>query len=374
MMLEKSDVISRIAIGMMSEMTIEIAEAMIEGNIKPEQLMYNSEVLLSDQSGISILRKFTEASRREALERAKREYDFIERHNIRVFSIFDDNYPQLLRQIKDPPITLYVLGSAKLDGLNIMSIVGTRKSTMYGYDFCHGFVKEMASYFPNMTIVSGLALGIDTLAHMSSLENDLPTIAVVAHGLDTLYPASNRSLAQKILKSGGAIVSEYPSGTVPFANRFLERNRIVAGLSHITIVVESDMKGGAMSTARLAMEYNREVGAVPGRINDAQSRGCNHLIRSQRAALVTSAADVIDITGWRPMGIALDKSQRNLFPELEGDAFLIYEALRHYSQPMTVDRILHATGIGISQLMTVLTELEFDGVINKLPGNRYTLA
>lgn len=209
------------------------------------------------------------------------------------------------------------------------------------------------------------------MAHSSAIESKVNTIAVVAHGLDTLYPAQHRDLARRIIASGGSIISQYPSGVQPFRANFLERNRIVAGLADATIIIESEIKGGAMSTARHAFEADREVLALPGRATDPISAGCNHLIRTQRASLITSAADLIELTGWQPLGLSIGTSQRSLFPELDGEANVIYEYLRQQPSPRLPDEIHHHTGIPVSRIIALLSDLEFDGVLLRHPGNRY---
>ena len=205
----------------------------------------------------------------------------------------------------------------------------------------------------------------------SAIESKVNTIAVVAHGLDTLYPAQHRDLARRIIASGGSIISQYPSGVQPFRANFLERNRIVAGLADATIIIESEIKGGAMSTARHAFEADREVLALPGRATDPISAGCNHLIRTQRASLISSAADLIELTGWQPLGLSIGTSQRSLFPELDGEANVIYEYLRQQPSPRLPDEIHHHTGIPVSRIIALLSDLEFDGVLLRHPGNRY---
>lgn len=189
-----------------------------------------------------------------------------------------------------------------------------------------------------------------------------------------IYPAPHRDLARRIVKTGGAIVSEYPFGERPYRQRFLERNRIVAALADVTVVAESDIKGGAMSTANTAFSYSRDVMALPGRTSDLLSSGCNLLIRKEKAHLITCAADLIELTGWQPLDAKIDTRQRNLFPELEGDPKLIYETLRFSREPMQVDRLHALTLIPISRLMSALGEMEFDGIIIRHPGNRYSVS
>ncbi len=365
--------IAAIGLSMVPRINAQIVRKMREVGMSAYRFLTTDIMEISDRLGLTSKVRFPDSERLAALNKAKEEYVFVERHNIRVYSLLDDDYPWLLQEITDPPITLYQIGDANLNGDHILSLVGTRRCTMYGAEFCNSLVRDMGAYFPDTKIVSGLALGIDSYAHHAALEHRLSTIAVVAHGLDTLYPSQNRDLAKKILKNGGAILSEYPSKTTPFANRFLERNRIVAGLSHITVVAESEIKGGAMSTANFAFNYNREVGSLPGRSSDRASSGCNLLIRQQKANLISSAADILEVMNWNPLGKKDMTNQRNLFPELEGIPYLIYETLRFNAEPLNVDAIHHFTNVPISQLMPVLTELEFDGVISRIPGNRYTI-
>ena len=333
--------------------------------------MPTSELLASLSLGEGI--RLDKVRREEALFRARKEMEFVERHAIRPLYFSDERYPMLLREAPDAPVMLFQLGDTDLNSPHIMNIVGTRRASPYASTFCNGFIPDMAAYFPDLLIVSGLAFGVDSLAHKGAIENGLNTVAVVAHGLDTLYPAANRDLARRILKSGGSIVSEYPSGTTPFQKRFLERNRIVAGMSELTLVVESPIKGGAMSTANIAFSYSRDVAAVPGRVTDAMSEGCNFLIRKQKASLLTSAADVVELMGWRPAGIKVKPRQRNLFPELSGEGAEIYGQLKNHVSPLTLDEIHSATHISVPSLMALLTELEFDGVVVRLPGNRYSV-
>lgn len=307
------------------------------------------------------------------LAKASADIKRYESKRVNLLSIFDDDYPVRLREIPDAPPLIFVLGSTDFESLHIASIVGTRKPTPYGLNFCKSIVDELSKYFYDLNIVSGLAYGIDCAAHKSALEVGKKTTAVVAHGLDMIYPAAHRDLAMDIINKGGTILSEYPFGEKPFRQHFLERNRIIAGLSDVTIVVESAIKGGAMSTAHTAFSYSREVMALPGRINDPQSEGCNLLIRKEKARLITCAADLIEATGWQPENIVLDSRQRNLFPELSGDGKIIYDAIRFSNeQPVQIDKLMQLTRLPMSRLMAQLSELEFEGVLLKHPGNRYS--
>lgn len=311
--------------------------------------------------------------RDEAVFKARRESEFMERHGIMAFSLTDDDYPARLVDIDRAPLTLYRLGSADLDADKMFSIVGTRHATSYGVRYVGKLVEDLAPYFPEMVIVSGLALGIDSAAHEAALKAALPTVAVVAHGLNTIYPAQNRDLAKRIIAAGGAIVSEYPSGVTPYKSRFLERNRIVATMTDAVLVAESADKGGAMSTAAVASSYGRELLALPGRIGDEMSAGCNRLIRSQKALMAGSAADMMAMLGWVPKTAPAVPRQRDLFPELSGQQKLIYDALQQAQEPMAADALRDRTGLPIHDLMAHLGEMEFDGILERLPGSRFSL-
>lgn len=367
----ENSIVSRIALSFIPTIKAENIRALASLGITPEELCFG-EVVNTSVELTSILDKASFSAHLPlAIERAKREYEFTSKNKIKVYSLFDDDYPWLLREIPDAPVVLYKLGDMDLNGEHIMALVGTRRCTAYGTGFCRDSVAAIAQYIPDLKVISGLAYGIDSAAHEAALNCNVRTAAVVAHGLDMIYPAANRSLARNIIKSGGAIISEYPSGSTPYAGRFLERNRIVAGLSHITVVVESEIKGGAMSTANLAFNYNRDVVALPGRCSDKASSGCNHLIRKNKANLITSGLDIMELMNWQPDEIKVDYSQRNLFPELEGNNKIIFEFLKRSSEAQTVDAIHIGTGLSVPLLMASLTELEFDGIINRLPGNRF---
>lgn len=367
-------VIYKLALSFIKGITSEIVKRLAENGITEEDFFSKETRELTRILNLRDPEPFQQYSRDAALFKARDEYQRIKRHNIEVLFLLDDNYPVRLFEISDPPVILYKIGEADISGDHMISVVGTRRPSSYGLNFCESFVKDLSEYFPDLTVVSGLAYGVDACAHMAALNSSVSTVAVMAHGLDMIYPASHRDLAKNILKKGGAIISEYPFGTKPFRQRFLERNRIVAGLSDLTVVVESQVKGGAMSTANFAFSYSRDVMALPGRISDELSSGCNLLIRKQKAHLLTAAPDVIEVTGWQPMGIHLDRKQRNLFPELSGDSKIIYELLRFNDEPCQIDKIHQLSGIPMSRLMSTLGELEFDGIIIKHPGNRYSIA
>lgn len=366
-----SDLTYKLALSLTPGVTASHLRLMEDFGISPQEFISlpMEELALRCQGRFS----FMDLSRQEALFRARKEEEFIARHSICTHFLTDEDYPLLLREIHDAPVMLYVLGEADLNAAPLMSLVGTRKCTAYGVNFCESIVSDLSAYFPAMTVVSGLAHGIDAAAHEAALRHNLPTVAVVAHGLDTIYPAANRDLAKRIIAAGGAIVSEYPSGTRVYRNNFLQRNRIVAGLCELTFVVESEIKGGAMSTANQAFSYSREVMALPGRNSDAMSSGCNYLISRNKSHIFTGVADLLHLMQWNPMPIGNPVAAKPMFPELEGDQAMIYRFLASKCSPAQIDEIHHHTHLSMPSLMGALTEMEFDGIIAKLPGARYEL-
>lgn len=342
--------------------------------IDPEKFFSIPTKELVNKLGIRHDHEFDKIKREEAVALAEKEWNKVKNHDITPLFLLDDNYPQRLAETDNPPIILYKLGSADLDEEHFVAIVGTRKPTPYGLDFCSKIVEETGDYFPDLTVVSGLAYGIDVAAHKKAIEKNLKTIAVVAHGLNMIYPATHRNIAKEILYHGGAIVSEYPFDIKPYKPNFLARNRIVAGLSDATLVVESNIKGGAMSTANFAFMYNRDVMALPGRSTDELSAGCNLLIRKNKAHLIECAADLIETTGWKPLNIPINSKQRNLFPELQGEAKRIYELIQYSKEPIHMDLIGYQSGIPITKLIALLGEMEFEGIIMRYPGNRFSVS
>ncbi len=228
---------------------------------------------------------------------AEHEIKFIEKFKIKTLFLTDADYPKRLLNCYDSPTLLFYKGSADLNASKVLAIVGTRSNTDYGKQFTENLVKGLSEQ--NILIVSGLAFGIDAIAHKAALKNALPTIGVVGHGLDKVYPSENTGLAKDMVKEGGGILSEFFSGTKPDKHNFPLRNRVVAGMSDATVVVETNIKGGSMITAKLADAYNRDVFAVPGKTIDKSSSGCNHLIKYNKAILLTDADELMDILGWK---------------------------------------------------------------------------
>lgn len=232
------------------------------------------------------------------LDKAKSELDFIEEHHIKTLIYGHEGYPTHLLDCPDAPSLLFYLGNANLESKHILSIVGTRNCTQYGRDMVNRLVCELKQALPDLLIISGLALGIDVSAHKAALQYQVPTVGVVAHGLDRIYPASHRSIASQMVQTGGGLITEYTTGTEPEKGHFLARNRIIAGLSDCILVAESRDTGGSLVTASIGLDYGRDIFAFPGRINDDRSKGCNRLIRLSRAGLITDAEDLLESMNW----------------------------------------------------------------------------
>lgn len=314
---------------------------------------------------------FDEAYRSSLLKAAEREIIFNDDNHIREIYFADDDYPKLLQQCCDAPMMLYCIGKCDFNTSHLISIVGTRHSTAYGVNFVNRLVGDLADKVENIVIVSGLAYGIDIAAHRAALSAGVPTIAVVAHGLNTIYPASHRNDAAQIARSGGMIMTEYTHDSTIHKGNFLARNRIVAGISECLVVAESAKKGGALVTARIAAEYSRDVFALPGRTSDLYSQGCNSLISRNIAHLVTDADDIIKIMGWETKPD--DGKQNTLFPELSEDETRIVEYLQQKGDAR-LNNIAVDTGMPISKLMSLMVNLEFKGVIITFPGGSYRMA
>ena len=372
--MENKETIYKISFSFLKKMNVSLLSEILKKELSPEDFFTSPTKELISRLGIRPDHAFDKIAREEAVSMAIKEWNKIKNHNIIPLFVLDENYPKRLAETYEPPIILYKLGNTDLDGDHLLSVVGTRKPSPYGLDFCNKFIEEVAEYFNDAKIISGLAYGIDAVAHKKALEKNLTTVAVVAHGLNMIYPAAHRNLAKEIIRSGGAILSEYPFDTKPFKPNFLARNRIVAGLSDVTIVVESNIKGGAMSTANFAFMYTRDVMALPGRSSDDLSSGCNLLIRKNKAHLLECAADMIEVTGWKPLNVLVSPQQRNLFPELQGEEKRIYEILKFSSDPIQMDQLVHLSGIPVAKLTGLLSELEFDGIIMRHPGNRFSIS
>lgn len=317
--------------------------------------------------------KITEMSyRKKQLEKAQKEVDFILKNNINITYFTEDCYPTRLRHAQDSPIILFSKGNCNLNSAKIISIVGTRHATAYGKLFCENLIEELKILTDNFIIVSGLAYGIDIYAHRAALKNRIPTVAVLAHGLNTIYPSTHRHDAIEMINNGGMLVTDYQSSDNIHPGNFVARNRIIAGLADCTIVVESAEKGGSLITAGIASSYNRDVFALPGRANDTYSKGCNKLIRNNVASLITSAEDLISAMRWERMTSNVDAKQMKMFIDILPEELPIVNYLQENNETH-INTLCNTLNIPMSQLMSMLIELEFKGVVISLPGAKYGL-
>ncbi len=306
-------------------------------------------------------------------EKAEAELKFIINNEINVAFFQDDNYPDRLKHCIDGPLLLFTSGNIDFKTRKIISIVGTRQITSHGTEFCKKLIFDLAPLNP--IIVSGFAYGVDIVAHQAAIEHGLQTIGVVAHGLDQIYPGVHKKYVSKMEINGG-FMTEFWSKTNPEKENFVKRNRIVAGMSEATIVIESAEKGGSLITANLANDYNRDVFAVPGRTSDKFSQGCNNLIKTQKANLLTSAADIVYILNWDLEGIASnsrnDKKpvQKQLFVTLENDEQKIYDYLIKSGKEI-LDVIALECDFPIYKISGILLNMELKGVIRPLPGKLF---
>lgn len=304
--------------------------------------------------------------------RAEAELSFMQQRGIRALFFTEPDFPQRLNSADtaDCPALLYAIGPADLNTGRTLSIVGTRRATPQGRDNTDRLVRELVP--TGVTIVSGLAYGIDTAAHTAALDHNLPTIAVLGHGLDRIYPPENRTLADRIIDAGGALLTEYPSGTAINPRYFPARNRIIAALGDATIVVEASEKGGALITAAIAIGYHRDVFALPGRLSDTYSTGTNNLIATNKAQLVRSADDIAYHLGWPLPGRPAPTQQQTLFATLGRDAQRIVDLLKT-SGEMPLDEIATSIALPMPKTASLLFDLEMQGVVRTLPGHHYHL-
>ena len=313
------------------------------------------------------------AGKDEAFRHAEKECEFILKNNITPLFFTDENYPFRLKECLDAPALLYSKGNQNYNNGKFVGVVGTRKITAYGEKLCSELIKDLAQHNSDITIVSGLAYGVDICAHKATLESGLNTVGVLAHGLDRIYPSSHRSTATKMIRNG-SLLTEYVSGTNPDAPNFVQRNRIVAGMIDALVVIESATKGGALITAECANSYNRDVFAFPGNIGNEYSGGCNALIKQNKAALIECATDLEKMMGWEERTGANRKTvQPLLFVELTDIEKKIIDAIK-VSAPAHINQLSMKLEMPMSKLSPLLIEMEFKGLLQCLPGNLYKTA
>ncbi|MGC9471361.1 MAG: DNA-processing protein DprA [Bacteroidales bacterium] len=303
------------------------------------------------------------------LDLAALEEEYTIKNGIRVFFYLDSNYPSRLKDCPDAPVLFFMKGEADLNQSKVLSMVGTRRATHEGKAFCEKLIAQLREKNHEVLIVSGLAFGIDITSHRAALNSGFPTVAVLAHGFEFMYPASHARTAREIVAHGG-LITEFLSYEKPEPPYFVKRNRIIAGLSDATIVIESDEKGGALITAEIAAGYHRDVFAVPGRVTDNMSRGCNRLIKTNQAALLEKVEDIEYLMGWDE-NLASRPVQTSLFADLNEEEKNLAELLR--DQSLTIDEISRAAGMPVSKASSLLLNLEFSGLVRCLPGKLYRL-
>lgn len=313
----------------------------------------------------------------DAMKRAETECRFMEEHRIRALTLTDDDYPQRLKECPDAPIILYYTGNADLNQKRIVSIVGTRRMTTYGQDLIRRFIVDLRMLCPEVLIVSGLAYGVDICAHRQALANGYPTVAVLAHGLDQIYPYRHRDTAAEMLNHGG-LVTEFMTQTSADKPNFVRRNRIVAGMADSTVLIESAAKGGGLITCEIAQSYDRSVFAFPGNVGQEYSAGCNNLIRDNGAALISNAQDFVKAMGWPTMqdmplfSQSSDAAVITQIPNLTPEEQQVVSLLQQ-TNDLQLNVITVKSGIPIGRLTALLFELEMKGVVKPLAGGTYHL-
>ena len=307
--------------------------------------------------------------RQEVLEKAHMEIEFIEKYKLKTFFYLDPNYPKRLAQCDDAPVIMYMKGDVDLNTSKVISVVGTRNATEKGREYTHELIHGLKDQGLRPLVVSGLAYGIDVCAHKEAMKARLPTIGVVGHGLDTMYPAAHASIAKDMINSKGALLSDFSSKSAIDPGNFIRRNRIVAGLADCTIVIESANRGGALVTADIANSYNRDVFAYPGRPSDQYSAGCNKLIKGNKAALIENSSDLIAYMGWEA---SKQITQTQLLIDLSADEETISKVLAE-KEIATTDLISRATNFSVQKINSILLDLEFKGIVKSLPGSRFKL-
>lgn len=301
---------------------------------------------------------------------AEKELDFIEKYKITPLFLTDKHYPRRLLNCYDPPTMLYYRGKADLNASKIIAIVGTRNKTDYGKHLTEQLIRQLAT--ENILVISGLAFGIDAIAHKACVKHHLPTVGVLAHGLDDLYPQDHSTLAKDMIKHGGGLLTEFMHNTTPDRHNFPTRNRIVAGMSDATIVVETDVKGGSMITAELANSYNKDVFAFPGRVSDNKSAGCNYLIKNNKAILLTDAQQLMEIMGWIKKEKPKKQAQKELFIQLSENERRIVSLLQE-KELLNVDELHQLSGLSSSNAAAAILSLELQNVLVAKPGKMFAL-
>lgn len=367
--MQPADLVYRIALGLIPGIGDVTARKLVSHTGSPEAVFRENYGNLIKIPGIGdmLARAVTEKS---YLKKAEAEADFITRKKITPLFYLDDNYPKRLSECDDSPVMMYYKGNADIDAPKMLSIVGTRKATPRGRELCENIISGLATLFPDLIIVSGLAYGIDITAHKAALDCGLKTIGILAHGMKTIYPPAHRNIARDMLTSGG-LLTDFISDAPAERNNFLKRNRIIAGLSGAILVVESGVKGGALVTAEMALSYSRDVMAVPGRPSDNWSAGCNRLIKRNIAALVENAGDICEFLNWT-VPADITPRQAKIFCDLTPEEEAMLKIIRS-EEYISLDSLSATTAKPVNEVTPILLALEMNGLITCLPGNIFKL-
>lgn len=369
---EHPDIVYRMAFASIRGMGVELGQRLLDVIATEREFFAMSDNELKSLTG-NRSKVWERASRDEMLRKAERELDFVNSKNVKVVYFTDADYPQRLLNASDAPLLLYSIGGCNLNAKHMISVVGTRRCTHYGAAFCDLMIQELSQLLEGeLVIVSGLAYGTDINAHRAALKYNIPTIGVLACGLNKIYPAEHRNDAAHMVQNGGAVISDYMSQDELHRGNFLARNRIIAALSDCTVVVESAEKGGALVTGNIAASYSRDVFALPGRVTDEYSKGCNRLIMNNQAAAVTCAEDLLKAMRWESKLVPPKTRELELFPQLSNEQQTIVDTLRKHGD-LHINDLAEVTGLPVYRLMATLVELDTQGIIATLPGSRYTL-
>ncbi len=363
------DLLYQIALTLVPNIGDIHAKALVNRYGDAQSVFKAKKTALENMEGIGTVRANSIKSFQD-FTTSEAEIKFIEKYKIVPLFLTDKKYPQRLLNCYDSPLLLYYRGTADLNTSKIISIVGTRNHSDYGKTICEKIVEELQN--ENVLILSGLAFGIDTIAHKSALKNNLSTVGVLAHGLDRIYPLQNKILAKQMTENGG-LLTEFLSETNPDKQNFPKRNRIVAGMCDALIVIESGKKGGSLITAELANGYNKDVFAIPGKTSDIKSEGCNYLIKNNKASLITSASDLLEMMNWNPAAKTANKKQRALFIEFTADEKIVLDILQAQDN-IQIDQLYFKSGLSSSAMASALLLLEMNGIVTSLPGKVYKMS
>ena len=344
------------------------AKSLMQVFKEPSQIFKTSKFHLEKIEGIGSVRANSIKTFKD-FDICKKEIEFIQKHAIDALFFTDEKYPKRLLNCYDSPILLYYKGSSHLNASKIISIVGTRNNSEYGKQICEKFIADLK--IKDVHIVSGLAYGIDTIAHRAALNNDFETIGILAHGLDRIYPTANKQLAKEMIFNGG-LLTEFMSGTNPDKQNFPNRNRITAGICDALVVIETSKKGGSLITAELANDYNKDVFAFPGKVTDIKSEGCNKLIQLNKAHLITHANDLLEMMQWNEVKSNVKKITPQLFYDLNKEELEILEFFKQKTD-WQIDELCIQSKMNNSKISGVLLSLEMNGIIHSLPGKIYRL-